>query len=130
VTRELTASEPGSDDSIRSLQRAIAAFVAARDWQQFHAAKNLAAAISVEAGELLAHFRWLDERASDRVVDDPATLEEIRLEIADVLILTFELADRLGIDPASAVRSKLAVNESRYPVDLAKGRSDKYTKLS
>jgi hypothetical protein len=53
----------------------------------------------------------------------------VAAELADVILYTLQLADKLGIDPLKAARDKLIVNESKYPVDLAKGRSDKYTEL-
>ncbi|MBL9121241.1 MAG: nucleotide pyrophosphohydrolase [Phycisphaerae bacterium] len=115
--------------TFREIQDQIQAFVEAREWGQFHSPKNLAAAISVEAGELLAHFRWLSEEESNDVVKHPEVRAEVDAEIADVLILTLELADRMGIDPAEAVRRKLAVNEARYPVDKSRGRNVKYNRL-
>jgi NTP pyrophosphatase (non-canonical NTP hydrolase) len=115
--------------TFRELQDQIRAFVEAREWEQFHAPKNLAAAIAVEAGELLAHFRWISEGESQQIVHNPEVRAEVDAEIADVLILTLELADRLGIDPAEAVRRKLAVNEARYPVEKSRGRNVKYTQL-
>lgn len=115
--------------TFRELQDQIRAFVEAREWEQFHAPKNLAAAIAVEAGELLAHFRWISEQDSQEIVHRPEVRAEVDAEIADVLILTLELADRLGIDPADAVRRKLAINEARYPVEKSRGRNVKYTHL-
>jgi dCTP diphosphatase len=118
-----------SPSTFREIQDQIQAFVAARDWQQFHSPKNLAAAIAVESGELLAHFRWLGEQESHDVVKHPEVRAEVDSEIADVLILTLELADRMGIDPAEAIRRKLAVNEARYPVEKSRGRNVKYDRL-
>src|SRR5688572_6312224 len=50
-------------DSIKELTAEICAFRDARDWQQFHAPKELAVAICAEAGELLQHFVWAILRA-------------------------------------------------------------------
>lgn len=118
-----------STSTFREIQDQIKAFVEARDWGQFHSPKNLAAAVAVEAGELLAHFRWLGEGESERAAEQADVRAEVDAEIADVLILTLELADRLGIDPAEAVRRKLAVNEARYPVEKSRGRNVKYNRL-
>lgn len=117
------------NSTFREIQDRIQAFVEAREWGQFHSPKNLAAAISVESGELLAHFRWISEADSQQIVHRPEVRAEVDAEIADVLILTLELADRLGIDPADAIRRKLAVNEARYPVEKSRGRNVKYTQL-
>src|SRR5215467_11435806 len=73
-----------SEDRLTELQRRVAAFAAARDWDQFHSPKNLAMALSVEASELLEEFQWLTEEQSRAL--DPERRERVRLEMADVLI--------------------------------------------
>jgi NTP pyrophosphatase (non-canonical NTP hydrolase) len=114
-------------DSINAITAEIAAFRDARDWQQFHAPKELAVAISAEAGELLQHFVWQSpEQSQQRAV---ARRDEISGELADVAMLLFELSDNLGIDLATAIRAKLARNEIRYPVAKAKGSNKKYNEL-
>lgn len=117
----------GAMDTIQDLTAEIRAFRDARDWLQFHAPKELAVAISAEAGELLQHFVWQSpEQSKQRALD---RREAIADEIADVSMLLFELADTLNIDLAAAVRAKLARNESRYPVDKARGSNKKYNEL-
>lgn len=105
----------------------LLAFRAERDWEQFHTAKNLAIAISVEAGELLEQFQWT-------VGGGAATLEEDRRsriadEIADVAILLTYLAHDLRINVEHAVAAKLAQNAERYPVSKCRGRASKYNEL-
>jgi NTP pyrophosphatase (non-canonical NTP hydrolase) len=113
--------------TIDELTAEIRAFRDARDWRQFHNPKELAVAITAEAGELLQHFVWQNlEQSERRVVERRA---EIASEIADVAILLFELADNSGIDVAAAIRAKLARNEERYPVDKASGSNAKYNEL-
>ena len=103
------------------------AFRDARDWMQFHNPKELAVAITAEAGELLQHFVWQNPEQSERRVTERRA--EIASEIADVAILLFELADISGIDVASSIRAKLAHNEERYPVDKARASNAKYNEL-
>jgi dCTP diphosphatase len=132
MCRGLSIARPrGYDDemdtTIAALTSEIRAFRDARDWRQFHNPKELAVAITAEAGELLQHFVWQNpEQSERRVVDRRA---EIESEIADVAILLFELADNCGIDLAAAMRAKLARNEERYPVDKARGSNRKYNEL-
>ena len=114
-------------ETIESLTSEIRAFRDARDWKQFHNPKELAVAITAEAGELLQHFVWQSAEQSDRRIVERKG--EIESEIADVAILLFELADNCGIDLAGAMRAKLARNEVRYPVDKAKGSNKKYNEL-
>ena len=113
--------------TIDELTAEIRAFRDARDWRQFHNPKELAVAITAEAGELLQHFVWQDPGQSERrMTERRADIED---EIADVAILLFELADNAGIDLAAAMRAKLARNETRYPVEKARGSNAKYNEL-
>lgn len=114
-------------NSIESLTREICAFRDARDWKQFHNPKELAIAITAEAGELLQHFVWQNAAQSEQRVQDRKT--ELESEMADVAILLLEMADNCGIDLAAAIRAKLARNEERYPVSKARGSNKKYNEL-
>lgn len=98
--------------------KALRAFVAEREWAQFHTPENLAKSVSIEAGELLECFQWGE---SDRA--------EIQDELADVLTYCYLLADRLDLDPESIIVEKLTKTRSKYPVEKAKGRSEKYDQL-
>jgi len=97
----------------------LRAFIAERDWAQFHSPENLAKSIAIEAGELLEEFQWSPE----------FDVERVRLELADVLTYCYELADRLGMDPEAIILEKLAITEEKYPVEKARGRSAKYDQL-
>ena len=88
-------------------------FAAERDWDQFHSPKNLAMALSAEAGELVETFQWLTEAQSFAVMDDPASAQGVRDELADIMLYALRLADILGIDLESALRAKMAKNAQR-----------------
>ena len=115
----------GGDEAtvIAELKAALCAFNRERDWEQFHHPKDLAIALNVEAGELLEHFLWKQGEAG---LDQ----EGLRQELADVFITALNLASRLDVDVASAVRDKLAFNAERYPVELARGNALKYDALA
>lgn len=115
------------NDSIQRLQGALREFAAARDWDQFHSPKNLASALSVEAAELLEIFQWLTEVQSENL--EPRQREAAREELADVFLYLLRIADRVGVNLVEAADAKLARNAEKYPVDRARGRSDKYTDL-
>ena len=102
-------------------------FAAARDWDQFHSPKNLAMALSVEAGELLEVFQWLTEAQSRELA--PEARAAASEEIADVLLYLIRLGDQLGIDPVAAAGQKLVANARKYPVEKARGIAKKYTEL-
>lgn len=114
-------------DSLRGLALRLAQFAQERDWQQFHSPKNLASALVVESGELLEHFQWLTEEQSRNL--PPEKLEAVGAELADVLLYLVQLASALGIDPVAAARAKLKHNESKYPIDRARGNAKKYDEL-
>lgn len=112
---------------IEALQTALREFAREREWEQFHSPKNLAAALSVEAAELLEHFQWLTEAQSNDLPGDKR--EQVAEELADVLIYVLQLADKLDIDPVDAAWRKTEANGRKYPVERAKGRITKYTEL-
>ncbi|MBI3789617.1 MAG: nucleotide pyrophosphohydrolase [Gemmatimonadetes bacterium] len=104
-------------------KRAVLAFRDDRDWKQFHSPRNLAVAISVEAGELLEQFQWMTEGEQRPASGQRDALEH---EVADLVILLTYFAHDLGIDVDQAVRDKLRLNGERYPVARAKGSARKY----
>ena len=91
-----------------------------RDWDQFHGPANLAKSIVIEAAELLECFQWNDTDFD---------LQHVKEELADVLVYSQNLLDRLGLDADEIVNMKMTQNEAKYPIDKAKGNSTKYTEL-
>lgn len=114
-------------DPLRELALALRRFADERDWGQFHAPKNLAMALSVEAAELLEHFQWMGEEQSRRLSREK--LAQVSEEMADVLLYLVRLADQLGVDLAAAARLKMRANAAKYPPERARGTSRKYTEL-
>ena len=105
-----------SDSSINAIRK----FAAERDWSQFHTPGNLAKSISIEAAELLECFQWNDEEYD---------LQHVKEEIADVLVYSQNLLDKLGLDADEIINMKMAQNEAKYPVEKAKGSAAKYNQL-
>ncbi|MGK5500232.1 nucleotide pyrophosphohydrolase [Streptomyces sp. URMC 125] len=103
------------------LQRSLAGFAAARHWQQYHTPKNLTAALSVEAAELVEIFQWLTPEQSVRVMDDPERAARVADEVADVLAYLLQLCEVLGIDATEALAAKIERNEHRFPVAESDG---------
>ena len=95
-----------------------------RDWRKFHNEKDLAISISLEASELLELFQW---KKSEEVVEK--SLQEIREELADVFIYSFMMADNLNLDVEEIIKSKLDLNEQKYPVEKSRGSNKKYNEL-
>jgi dCTP diphosphatase len=114
-------------DSLADLTIKLRQFAEERDWDQFHSPKNLAAALIVEAGEVLEHFQWLSEADSASLAE--SVRDKVELELADVLIYLVRLADRLEVDLLAAASRKLQINAAKYPIDQSRGSSKKYTEF-
>ena len=104
------------DETIARIRK----FTEDRDWDQFHTPSNIAKSIAIEAGELLECFQWNDTEFD---------LEHVKEELADVIVYSRNMLDRLGLDEDEIVNSKMDKNEAKYPVDKSKGSSAKYTEL-
>ncbi|WP_128430988.1 nucleotide pyrophosphohydrolase [Streptomyces cyaneus] len=100
---------------VAGLQRRLAEFAAVRNWQPYHTPKNLVAALSVEASELVEIFQWLTPEESSRVMDDSEVAARVTDEVADVLAYLLQLCEVLGIDPLAALDAKIDRNERRFP---------------
>ncbi len=110
---------------IGELTKRVVRFRDAREWGKYHTPKNLAASIAVEAAELLEIFQWSED--GYEVVE--AKKEKIAEEVADVFIYLLLICHECGIDLIEAFNRKMEINESKYPVGKAKGKSLKYTEL-
>ena len=61
--------------------------------------------------------------------DDNFNLQHVKEELADVLVYSQNLLDKLGLDADEIVNMKMDQNEAKYPVEKAKGSAAKYTEL-
>lgn len=104
---------------MKKLTKIIKKFNEERDWDQFHSPENLAKSISIEAGELLECFQWNNEYY----------LDEVKEELADIINYCLLMADKLGVDPEQIILDKMEKTAMKYPIEKAKGKSTKYTKL-
>jgi len=110
---------------------ALLQFRRERDWEQFHNFKSLAISLSLETAELLEHVQWTpDAQVAASIRDaDGKVKDAVSDEVADIAMYLSYLVHDLGIDLDAAVKRKLEINRSRYPVGKARGSSDKYDKL-
>ena len=108
-------------NEIATITNTIKKFNEEREWEQFHNPKDLAISISVEANELLECFLWKNPDEADK--------SKIKEELADVLILAFQMAYKCGLDIEEIMNDKIALNAKKYPVEKAKGKAIKYDKL-
>jgi NTP pyrophosphatase (non-canonical NTP hydrolase) len=103
--------------TLRELQERLADFAAARDWGRYHTPKNLAAALSVEAGELVEIFQWLTPEQSAEVMSAPRDAARVEDEVADVLAYLLQFCTVVGVDPLAALEAKIERNEKRFPIN-------------
>lgn len=115
--------------TVAELKARVLAFVRERDWEQFHAPKNLSMALAAESGELMEHFLWASPEESRAIAQNPAKRAKIAEELADVVIYALEFANVTQLDLAAAIEAKMAANAKKYPVEKARGRSEKYDEL-
>jgi NTP pyrophosphatase (non-canonical NTP hydrolase) len=106
---------------IEEITKALLKFRNERDWEQFHNSKDLALAISIEAGELLELFLW--KRPED------ADMGKIKEELADIFSFAFLLAEKYDFDVKKIILEKIQSNAQKYPISKAKGTAKKYNEL-
>ena len=98
----------------------IRKFTDDRNWDQFHTPSNLAKSLVIESAELLECFQWNDDKYD---------IQHVKEELADVLVYSQNLLDKLGLDADEIVNMKMSQNEAKYPVEKARGKSAKYSEL-
>ncbi|MCK4343356.1 MAG: nucleotide pyrophosphohydrolase [Phycisphaerae bacterium] len=113
-----------SDESVTlaALRKVVADFVAQREWECYHDAKNLAMSIAIETAELMEHFQWVKSDELPALLADEARRAAITDEIADITCYLLALANVLEIDVSTALTDKMAKNAAKYPVEQFRGR--------
>jgi NTP pyrophosphatase (non-canonical NTP hydrolase) len=114
-----------ANTTLRDLKERMAAFVAEREWQQFHTPKNLSMSIAIEAAELMEHFQWLTVEESKNLSDE--ALADIGEELADIVIYALSLSNALDLDLSETILAKMDKNIRKYPKEKVRGKSHKYT---
>ena len=110
-----------NEDQLTRLTKTVVEFRNERDWAQFHNAKDLSLALSIEASELSECYLWKTPADANK--------EKVAEELADVLIYSLLLANETGLNIEEIITTKLKKNAEKYPVDKAKGNARKYTEL-
>ncbi|MBQ3766711.1 MAG: nucleotide pyrophosphohydrolase [Bacteroidales bacterium] len=108
-------------NDIETILAELRKFNRERDWDQFHNGKDLAVAISIEAGELLEAFLWKSP--------EEAKVDKVREELADVLNYAFQMADRYNLDIKEIMLEKIRRNAEKYPAEKARGSAKKYNEI-
>ena len=117
------------DTPIGSLKTEVEKFLRERDWERFHNVKDLSMSISIEASELMELCQWKTSGEIEGLTSDPKYLQEMKDELADIIIYSLSLANTLHVDVSEIVIDKLKKNRAKYPAKKAKGSNKKYTEL-
>ena len=114
---------------LEKIKIALRKFAKERDWEQYHNPKNLATALSVEASELLEIFQWSNDSGFSEI-NDPKKRKKIEKEIADIFNYLLKLVDILNMDLEKEALEKIKENGEKYPIELFKGKSVKYSEFN
>ncbi|GAA0909572.1 nucleotide pyrophosphohydrolase [Rothia nasimurium] len=113
-------------DPLVAIRQKIDHFSEVRDWGKYHTPKNLSMALNIEAAELMEIFQWRD--GNEQFADlDECKRSAVAHEVADVFIYLMRFCSVTGIDPVIAAEEKISLNDAKYPAEIVKGRSDKYS---
>jgi len=104
-----------SKSTLDDLKSWVREFCEERDWDPYHGPKDLAIGLVTEASELLEHFRFVNEKESLALLDNPKAREQIADELADSIYFVLRFSQMYGIDISQAVKSKIAKNAVKYP---------------
>lgn len=113
--------------SLQTIKDELAAFIAERDWEQFHKPKDVALALSIEVSEVLEHFRFKSDEEIAHLLNDSAYKQELQDELGDCLGFLVDLGRITGIDLTTAFHEKMKKNRLKYPAEQVKGKNHKYT---
>jgi len=116
-------------DTLEKLTERLVAFRDERDWNQFQGLKNLIVSLNLESSELLELTQWMNDAEVEAQIGDPAFIEKLEEETADVLLYLLMVCERAGIDLSAAASRKIDVNAAKYPVEKAHGNARKYNRL-
>ncbi len=116
-----------STTKINDLKDLVQTFCEERDWDQFHDPKELAIGIVTEASELLDIFRFKSKKQMEDILSNRIRKQDVEEELADTLFFILRFAQMFHIDLSEVLEQKIAKNNKKYPLHLAKGSNKKYT---
>lgn len=121
------ANPDQANPDLDRLTRRLVQFRDARDWQQFHRLKDLIVSLNLEAAELLELCQWKSDLQVEEAMEKPDFRNKLSEEMADIFVYLLLICEKSGIDLIAATDAKIDGNDTKYPVDKARGRADKYT---
>ncbi len=116
-----------NEAKIQEMKDIVSAFAKERDWEQFHNPKDLGVALGIEVSELMEHFRYKTNEEIEDLFRDAGKKKEVAYELADIFHMVLRISDVCKIDLSEALKEKMVEARKKYPVELVKGKPDKYT---
>jgi len=92
---------------MKELLAKIIKFRDERGWREHDTPDALAKSIIIEAAELLENYQWPDQLPNE---------ENVKEELADVLMYTLAMIADLGLDPEKIIAEKMVKNIQKYPL--------------
>lgn len=105
---------------MKNLEAEIRTYLEERNWNALRPG-DVAKSISIEASELLEIFQW-ENPELEQVKGDAKKLDQVKSELADVLIYCLDMAVLLELDTEALVKEKLDYIRTKYPAELFAGK--------
>ena len=103
---------------MKDLEQKILKHLKVRGWDNLRPS-DLAKSIMIEGAELLELFQWENLPLAD-IKKNKEKMQDIKAELADVLIYALEMSVLLNLDTEKIIRTKLARAAKKYPAKLMK----------
>ncbi len=108
---------------MKNLEKKVLKHLKDRGWDKLRPS-DIAKSIMIEGAELLEIFQW-ENLSLEEVKKNKEKIEEIKKELADVMIYSLEMSVLLGLDTEKIIRQKLAFAGKKYPAKLMKSNKNK-----
>jgi NTP pyrophosphatase (non-canonical NTP hydrolase) len=101
---------------MKELEKKIYKHLKERGWHHLRPS-DVAKSIMIEGAELLELFQW-ENLTLEEIKENKEKIEEIKKELADVLIYAIEMSVLLGLNTEKIIRNKLMYVAKKYPARL------------
>ncbi len=102
--------------NMRGLEKKIYKHLKDRNWHNLRPS-DVAKSIMIEGAELLEIFQW-ENLSLEEIKKNKEKMEEIKKELADVLIYAMEMSVLLNLNTEKIILKKIARVNKKYPAKL------------
>lgn len=108
---------------MKELENKVRQYLEERGWNHLRPS-DIAKSIIIEGAELLELFQW-ENLELEEIKQNPEKIEEIKKELADVMIYALEMSVLLRFDTADIISKKLEHAGKKYPAELLRNNAKK-----